>query len=459
MTASAARLGRARPAASPLRAPDPGDVHLMTRRAVWLAVLHLLVPGSAQLLAGSRRVGRFLVGLWLLGWAALLVALVLWFVLPQLLLTLPTNAVGLTLLQLALVAWAIGWVLVTVDTLRLLRLVRIAPAARGVLAALLTVAMVVGVGAAGWGAWASGVARSTIGEVFGGGRFALPSGGRYNIMLLGGDAGADRAGRRPDSVSVVSIDALTGSMVTFGLPRDLDRIPFSEGSPMLAKYPDGYGTHGCNVDVCELNSIYTEVSLKNPELYPDATKEHSSPGIEATRDAVEGALGLDVQYYALIDMGSFEDLIDALGGVTIDVKQRLPIGGGVDANGTPTGVKVWIEPGRQHLNGNRALWYARSRHGIGNSDYKRMARQRELQQAIIRQVKPITVLTRFEKVAKASTHALSTDIPQGLLGELAGAAVKSRSQKAKTVELVPPKVDPAHPDWDAIHRTVQDALR
>ena len=459
MTASAAGFGRARVSSQPLRVADPGDERLMTRRAVWLTVLHLLVPGSAQLLAGNRRVGRFLLGLWLLGWAVVAGAVVLWFALPQLLLTLPSNALGLTVIQAALVGWAIGWAAVTIDTLRLLRLVRIAPLARGVLAAVLSIALVLGVSAAGWGAWAAGVARGTIGEVFGGGRYALPSGGRYNIMLLGGDAGADRAGRRPDSVSVVSINAFTGDMVTFGLPRDLTRIPFSEGSPMLAKYPDGYGTHGCNVDVCQLNSIYTEVSLKNPELYPDAGKDGSSPGIEATRDAVEGALGIDVQYYALIDMGSFEHLIDALGGVTIDVKQRLPIGGGVDAAGNPTGVKVWIEKGRQHLNGNRALWYARSRHGIGNSDYKRMQRQRELQEAILQQVKPITVLTRFGKVAKAGSRAVSTDIPQGLLGDLAGAAVRSRSAKGRTVEFVPPRVDPTHPDWDAIHAKVQASFR
>ena len=463
MTASAASWPRrastaGQLAGTPLRAANPGDQRLMTRRAIWLAVLHLLVPGSAQALAGNRRFGRLALGVWLLGVVALVVSTVLLLVLPQLLLTLPTNAVGLTVLQLLLAAWAVWWVVLTVDTLRILRLVRITPFARGALAAVLTLALVGGVGGAGWGAWAAGVARSTIGDVFGSGRYALPADGRYNIMLLGGDAGADRAGRRPDSVSVISLNALTGDMVTFGLPRDQTSIPFAEGSPMRKTYPDGYGAHGCNVDVCQLNSIYTEVELKSPGLYPKAVSQQSSPGIEATREAVEGALGITVQYYVLVDMGSFEHLINALGGVTIDVKQRIPLGGHI-VNGRLTGVKVWIEKGKRHLNGNRALWYARSRYGDAQGDYGRMQRQRDLQQAILRQVNPLTVLTRFERIAKAGSNTVSTDIPQGLLGEFAGLGVKTRGQKVKNVEFVPSSgYDPAHPDYSRIHAAVKKAL-
>ena len=188
--------------------------------------------------------------------------------------------------------------------------------------------------------------------------------------------------------------------------------------------------------MCELNSIYTEVQLKSPQLYPNAKADHTQPGIEATKEAVEGSLGIPIQYSVLVDMSAFGKLIDAMGGVTIDVKQRLPIGGGVDANGTPTGVKVWIEKGVQHMNGNRAMWYARSRHGT--SDYDRMARQRELETAMLHQMNPVTLITRLEAIGKAGSAAVTTDIPQGLLGDLAGAAVKSRGQKTVTVEFVPP---------------------
>jgi polyisoprenyl-teichoic acid--peptidoglycan teichoic acid transferase len=450
-----------RPAAtgSPLRDPGTGDERLATRRAAWLTGLHLLIPGSAQALAGSRRVGRFALGLWLLGWVVLLVAVVLLLVLPQLPLTLATNALGLTVVQLLLAAWALGWLLLTVDTLRLLRLVQVAPLARGVLGGLLAIALVIGVGGAGWGAWAAGVARSTVSGVFANGRYDAPAGGRYNILLLGGDAGPGRSGLRPDSISVVSLNAITGDMVTFGLPRDTDPIPFADGSPMKQLYPDGYGAGGrCNVDVCQLNSIYTEAQLKEQKLYPDAAKDHTSAGIEATREAVEGALGIPIQYYVLVDMESFDDLIDAMGGVTVTVKDRLPVGGHM-VNGKLTGVKVWIEKGTRHLDGNKALWFARSRYGTAGGDYDRMARQRQLEEAMLHQMNPLTLLTRFDRIAKAGSNAVQTDLPQGLLGTVAGAAVKARSQKAVNIEFVKPKYTPSAPDYPRIHRVVQEALR
>jgi LCP family protein required for cell wall assembly len=443
---------------TPFREPS-ADLRSSTRRAAWLTVLHLLVPGSAQVLAGNRRLGRLALGLWLLGWAALVAALLLWFLLPQLLLTLPTNALGLTVLQGLLIAWLVGWVVLTLDTVRLLRLIRVAPVARGVLAGVLAVALVIGVGGAGWGAWAAGVARSTIGDVFANGRYALPAGGRYNILLLGGDAGPGRSGLRPDSISVVSLNALTGDMVTFGLPRDTDPVPFAAGSPMRTLYPNGYGANDrCNVDVCQLNSIYTEAQLKEQKLYPDAVQDHSSAGIEATREAVEGALGIPIQYHVLVDMESFDDLVDAMGGVTVTVKERLPVGGHM-IGGRLTGVKVWIEPGRRHLDGNKALWFARSRYGSALGDYDRMGRQRQLEDAMLHQMNPITLLTRFDRLAKAGSHAVSTDLPQGLIGTLAGAAVQSRSQPARNIEFVKPDYTPSAPDYDRIHRVVQKALR
>jgi LCP family protein required for cell wall assembly len=431
----------------------------MTRRAWWLLVLHVLVPGSAQALAGNRRLGRFALGVWLVGLVLLLLTVALLLVLPQVPLSLPTNAVGLTVLQGVVLAWAVLWIVLTVDTLRLARLVAVRPGSRIAVAALLVVALVAGTGAAVQGAVLAGQAKDALGSLFAGTRYALPADGRYNILLLGGDAGPGRSGLRPDSISVVSIDAVTGHMVMFGLPRNLDQMPFAAGSPMLKSYPHGYGWHDtCNVDVCELNSIYTEVQLKSPQLYPDAKADHTQPGIEATKEAVEGSLGIPIQYSVLVDMGAFGKLIDAMGGVTIDVKERLPIGGGVDANGNPTGVKVWIEKGVQHMNGNRAMWYARSRHGT--SDYDRMARQRELETAMLHQMNPVTLLTRLEAIGKAGSEAVTTDIPQGLIGELAGVAVKARGQKTTTIEFVPPRVpDPLDPDYPAIRATVQSALK
>lgn len=442
--------------ASPVRHPNANDTGTMTKRAWVLVVLNILIPGSAQLLAGSRRLGRFGVGATFVLWALAILALLAFLLAQSAFITVLTNGITLWVLQAVIVFYVVLWVILTLDTLRLTRLVKVEATARGFVAGLAVIVLVVLGGAGAYGVMVAGVTRSTIDSVFGGGVVADPIDGRYNIMLLGGDAGPDRDGLRPDSISVVSVEASTGKTTIIGIPRNLEDVIFDPGSPMEALYPGGYTEDACAVDVCYINSIYTEVETLRPELYPDAVAAGSSPGIEAMRDAVEGVLGIQIQYYVLIDMQGFAQLIDALGGITIDVKERLPIGGGVDDFGQPVDVEGWIEPGIQQMNGFTALWYARSRHGT--SDYDRMERQREVQQAILQQFDPANVLTKFQAVAEAGAQVVRTDIPQGMLGHFVGLAGKAREQAITPLELVPPLIDPAYPEFDYIHQLVADAL-
>ena len=172
---------------------------------------------------------------------------------------------------------------------------------------------------------------------------------------------------------------------------------------------------------------------------------------------MEGALGIPIQYYVLVDMTAFEPLVNAMGGVTVTVKERLPVGGHI-VGGKLTGVKVWIPKGTHHLDGNKALWFARSRYGSALGDYDRMARQRQLEDAMLHQMNPLTLLTRFDRIATAGSHAVQTDLPQGLLGVIAGAALQSRSQQPHNIEFVAPAYTPATPDWARIHRVVQQAV-
>lgn len=440
---------------STLRAPSPVTQGVMTRRAWFLVVLNLLLPGSAQILAGSRRLGRVGIVVTLSLWALGTAAIVLYFIAKSLLFDLVSNVVVLTFAQLLLAALVVMWIVLTFDTLRLVRLVRIRSLARLLVAGLAVVGLVLFSGTAAYGAMIAGTTRDTILNVFSAAPPEPPIDGRYNILLLGGDAGPDREGMRPDSVSVVSIEDATGKVSTFGLPRDLTDIPFSDGSPMQAKYPDGYGHEDyCDVDVCQLNSIYTEVTLKDPGLYPAAEAKGSEPGIEAMREAVEGALGMKIQYYVLVDMYGFEQMIDALGGVTVDVTERIPIGGSEDLSD----VNAWIEPGVQHLDGNWALWYARSRHGSAQGDYARMERQRQVQEAMLQQMDPANVLLRFQEVAQAGSDVVKTDIPQGTLGHFVDLAIEAKQQPVTDIEFVPPTIDPAEPDYALIHQMVADAM-
>ncbi|WP_082059897.1 LCP family protein [Frigoribacterium sp. MEB024] len=435
----------------PVRHPDITSEPFMTKRAWVLVLLNVVVPGSAQVLAGSRRLGRWGLASTLVFWAVAVVVVVLAFAFRSPLIEIATNVVALTVVQVFLAYYAVLWVVLTVDTLRLARIVRTAPSARGLLAGAMVLLMVVTVGPAAYGAYLAGVQHGLLNSLFTSRADAAPPvDGRYNIMLLGGDAGADRTGLRPDSISVASIDAETGATTIVGIPRNLYDAPFVAGSPLYGDYPDGYD---CGDD-CLVSFLYT-YGEEHPDLYPDAESKGSNPGVEAMRDAVEGITGLTVQYYALIDMQGFVDLIDALGGIQVDVQQRIPINGGVDGNGQPINVDGWIEPGEQKLDGYHALWYARARHGT--SDYDRMARQREVQQALLSQFQPATVLSKFQAVASAGVQTVDTDIPQGALAAFVDLAVKAKSQQITSLELVPPTYDNVYPDYDAMRAAVAQA--
>jgi LCP family protein required for cell wall assembly len=439
--------------ANPIRYPNTGSRDVMTRRGWWLVALNLLMPGSAQVLAGNRKLGRFGLMSTFILWLAAITILVVYLIKPTAVVGFFTQTLALWVLQIVLALYAVIWVLLTLDTLRLVRLVKARPSARAGIAAFAVVLLVAVSGTAAYGAVLAGSARGALSGIFSAAASEPPIDGRYNIMLLGGDAGPGRDGLRPDSMSVLSIDANTGQAVSIGVPRDLDPVPFSDGSPMQKIYPDGYGYNDrCDVDVCQLNSIYTEVELYKPKLYPDATKQNSQPGIEAMRDALEGVTGLKIQYYVLIDMEGFAQLVDSLGGVTIDVKEKLPIGGDAQGNG----VTGWIYPGVQHMNGYTAQWYARSREST--SDYDRMARQRVLEDAILKQFNPVNVATKFQDIAKAGQQVVKTDIPQSMLGYFVDLGMKTRKLPVQNLELVPPTIDPSDPNYDQIHEMVHKAV-
>ncbi|MFP7759720.1 LCP family protein [Marisediminicola sp. LYQ85] len=418
----------------------------MTRRAWWLVGLNILIPGSAQLIAGNRRLGRFGVSMTFLLWTLVVVAAVLFFVLPRVIYGVASNPIALTVVQIALVAYLVLWVVLTLDTLRLVKIVRAYPRARPAIAALAVVALVATTGVVGYGAMVAGVTRSTIEAIFANGQYKEPVDGQYNILLLGADAGPDREGLRPDSLSVASVNAETGATTMIGVPRNFERAQFAPESPLWGAFPTGYD---CG-DECLINYLYT-YGDEHPELYPEAEAEGSSSGIEATRDAVSGVTGLEIQYYVLIDMQGFANLIDSLGGVDIEVPSRTAIG-----PITAPDPLYYVEQGEQHFNGGEALWYARSR--FDSNDYDRMARQRQVQEAVLTQFDPSNVLTKFQDIAAAGVQVVDTDIPAVMLPGFVDLADNGRSIPITTLELVPGVVDTLYPDYDQIHALVRSTI-
>ncbi|MCU1560048.1 MAG: LytR family transcriptional regulator, partial [Mycetocola sp.] len=148
--------------ASPIRNPDLGAPQLMTRRAWWLVVLNLLIPGSAQVLAGNRKLGRIGLAATLTMWLTVAFAVVAYMLWRSAILSIVTNSFALTAAQIVLAAYAVLWFVLTVDTLRLVRLVRAAPGSRFWIAAFTAILLVASVGTPTVGAYYAGVTRGTL---------------------------------------------------------------------------------------------------------------------------------------------------------------------------------------------------------------------------------------------------------------------------------------------------------
>ena len=437
---------------SVLRDPDRTDTAFMTKRAWWLVVLNVLVPGSAQVLAGNRRLGRFGLGATLVLWTLIVVAIALAVFARGILLDVVTNTWVLVAGVVMLVFYAVLWIVLTFDTLRLVRLVRVAPSARGFVAGLSVVALAAVSGTAAYGAVATTAGIGLLDAVFAERPTVAPVDGRYNILLLGGDAGPDRQGMRPDSISVASVDAETGQVTLIGIPRNLEEVPFVDGSPLYEVLPDGYV---CG-NKCIIDYLYTYGELDWAYLYPDAEKNGSSPGIEAMRDAVEGVTGLTIPFFVIIDMQGFADLIDAMGGIDITITERVAYGSNEDENGDPLPPAGYFEPGDYHMDGGTALTYARTRYGT--TDYARMQRQRQVQEAILAQFNPGNVLTHFVAIADAGKQVVKTDIPKQMLSYFVQLGSKAKGHEVVSYDLVPPDVDPENPDYDVIRAKVQELV-
>jgi polyisoprenyl-teichoic acid--peptidoglycan teichoic acid transferase len=416
---------------------------MRTRRAFLLVLITLLVPGSAQIVAGNRRLGRAALRVWLTAIAAAVAMLALYLVDRSAVFGLVTRSWFLLLVVILLVACAVGWLVLIVDAWRLARPGGLTGASRSALTAVTVVAMLLSGGTMLAGARQVMAGHDLISGVFGGNTRSAAVEGRYNVLLLGGDAGSDRIGVRPDSITLASIDAETGRTVLFSLPRNMQNIPFPADSPMHQALPHGFD---CG-DACLLNAVYTYAS-QHKGIYGSDVRD---PGAQATMDAVEAITGLTVNYYVLIDLKGFQHLVDAVDGITLDVNRRVPIGGGSSR------ITGWIEPGKdKHLDGYHALWFARSREG--SSDYERMARQRCVMTAMLQQVNPQTMLTKFRDVAKASAQVVSTDIPEADLGTFVELGLKAKGEKVTSVQFVPPLITPSHPDFGRVRQLVASAI-
>lgn len=265
---------------------------------------------------------------------------------------------------------------------------------------------------------------------------------RVNLLLIGADAAPGRPGVRTDSMTVASIDTRTGETVLFGLPRNLERVPMPAG-PARDRFPYGFGGESPYTPGL-LNEVF-QYAEDYPDMVPGAPRGHRGPTL--LKRTISEITGLDITNYAMVDMSGFADIINAMGGVKVTVKQ--PIVYGRQNEGL-------IRAGTHKLSGEEALWFGRAR--TYSDDYVRMGRQKCLMNAVAKQADPVTVLRSFEKLADATMHAVSTDIPQALLPNLIDLSDKVKQAKIKSFQFVPPLINTAYPDYPLIKHKISTIL-
>jgi anionic cell wall polymer biosynthesis LytR-Cps2A-Psr (LCP) family protein len=151
-----------------------------------------------------------------------------------------------------------------------------------------------------------------------------------------------------------------------------------------------------------------------------------------------------------VNLEGFKDLVDAFGGVTLNVREPIPVGLPHES------YFRYIEPGVRQLDGVETLWFSRARYG--SDDYSRMARQKCVMNAMLQQVTPQTAFRNFAKIAKASSEMVSTSIPTSEVNRFLELGLRARSQPVATLSLVPPQVNTGDPDIDEVHEMVGLAI-
>ena len=181
-------------------------------------------------------------------------------------------------------------------------------------------------------------------------------------------------------------------------------------------------------------------------------------GVSLTESTVENFLGIDIDHYVVINTNSFVKIIDAIGGVDIDVEKRMEYDDPWDDNG---GLHIDLYPGMQHMDGKTAVTYVRYRDSEG--DIGRVKRQQEFIRACMDKVTSPEIVPRIPSIVREIIDAVETDMSLRQLLELAG-ALKAAAQNGLEADMVPgyplyiDDISYWIPDVEDLRISVADAL-
>lgn len=214
---------------------------------------------------------------------------------------------------------------------------------------------------------------------------------KKNIVVLGVDERSDDVGRS-DTLFVVMFDSSNKSASLLSVPRDT-RVRI-----------DGYGWD-------KINHAY------------------AYGGRELTQKTVEELLGLKINNYVMVDFKGFTGLVDAIGGIDIDVEKDMYY------HDTWDGFTVDLKKGRQHLDGETAIQYVRYRDEDG--DIGRIRRQQHFLMAMYDKITSANMLLHIPGLAKQLTSMVKTDLPMGDMMDLGRVLHAMVKEKGLSMAMLP----------------------
>lgn len=249
--------------------------------------------------------------------------------------------------------------------------------------------------------------------------------GKLNVLLVGADSGTGRWSLRTDTTILLEVDIATGRAAMYGIPRNLENVPLPPESA------NAFPCH-CFPYPNLLNALWRD-AVNRPSAYPYPGTDFVR-GFKALEGAVDELTGLHVDGVVLVNLMGFVKLVDALGGVTVNVQTEL-IDHQYSRPQDGKDITIDIKPGVQHMDGYTALAYARSRHQ--DSDYGRMSRQQVVLRALRDQLHPCSLLPRIPSIISALGDTFWTDMPVEDAPTLVALAEHVGTSNLNSIELVP----------------------
>jgi LCP family protein required for cell wall assembly len=238
-------------------------------------------------------------------------------------------------------------------------------------------------------------------------RVAIGTDGRMTVLLLGSDFRFGHSGSRTDTIMVLSFDPATGSAAAASIPRDTVNFPLPGGSVFRPK----------------VNGLY--------QSFVASVGEEAAAAKMKT--VVGRALNVEIDYYALVTFGAVTRLVDAVGGVDVRLEKAV-----VDPvfEVSPTKHGIRFPAGLNHLNGQRALMFARTRKG--DNDFERARRQQQLIIATINTVraKGVAILPWLLRYGR-DERFVKTDLPLALAPQVFHLIEKADTGKVAGVVFGP----------------------